>query len=913
MRCRERKNAGSAVILVVCMLVLLAMIGSVFILVAFTDRKDAGSVATASPMKQVAMDVTRQIQAIVLDDLRLTAQGVYGSATSYSQTIDAPSEDVDPWLASTAPYQNGNTGMWRHITHMPGLTGGSVYKVAVNDGDANNPLVDTDGDGIPDARLYESLAKDKEGNGAKYFVAVRVIDLGSLANINTAWGLRADNPMSPRPVCAVDLKNNAVLVTSAVTWYDMLAGWRWGMVQAPGWDDNANSAIFNNGLATRVPDPLLGWTPFTMGDELALRWLAPAQLDGQGVLRTTPYENARVMFVFTAADGSGNIPQANIPIFERYRPYLTTHNVDRLLVRDLTNVGGMWPLLANLGNNDGGKAYIQGIYDQLLKMRATTAPGTNFLFGQDVGAFKKAAAHFAVNLYLYQQAIANPMPSTVVSFQPTDKATGNPETFKVYGLQEQPVFTEAFVKLSETNQFHGIEIYNPFNVTIDLTQYRLNLNGTASYTFPAATTLAPGIRKVYYTLAAADNNFIQPNAQWIKIDNINLAGNNWVSLERIVSATEYAPIDRIRGDNLGGPTAPGVGTGLVITKDARRDDDATRMRVLVADYLVSAADKNYFLVAKGVAEGTISKALYAAPLSLAHKPVKDLGEITRVYLTGPEIADTSSPSNPGTTRGFPEAILDFGDGIARGRLDLRPGVVDQVGWNLNSVNYGNIPWAAFVSDFFAMLTGDPNPANAGKIYGRININTATPWTMKVLPWTAIGGMNMADADKVNLVSAIAAYRDKEVVQLPATPNQLAAINMNYNTRETRTEPGVALAPIPGLRKGVTADGNNSDFEGFLSTGELAIPCTDYFYGRLSAGQQSNLGKSKDDQWSRDDFYRQASNLLTVRSDVFCVYVRVQIGNSANPQVKRNYVAVIDRSNCKKPGDQPSVLMFTEIK
>ena len=64
-----------------------------------------------------------------------------------------------------------------------------------------------------------------------------------------------------------------------------------------------------------------------------------------------------------------------------------------------------------------------------------------------------------------------------------------------------------------------------------------------------------------------------------------------------------------------------------------------------------------------------------------------------------------------------------------------------------------------------------------------------------------------------------------------------------------------------------------------------------------------------------------SNLLTVNSDTFCAYIRVQLGNNddvgtggnAPASVQRHYVAILDRSNCVTDQDRPIVRMMAEVK
>ncbi|MDY7011915.1 MAG: hypothetical protein SVV80_14385, partial [Planctomycetota bacterium] len=200
---------GSVIVMVVALLVLLAMVGSTFIIIAHMDRREAKSLATAAPMNQVAEGVLQQIRAKLTDDLYFdTATGtvVYGNAAKYQEQVDFPHEDYDKHLASFAPVDTNGDGIadaWRHVSNIHGAAADKVSNLAINDG----YLVDTDGWAYlwdagqnawvltpagtsgswpGDAVLFKSGVTNRAGEA--YYVAVRVIDASSLININSAYG-----------------------------------------------------------------------------------------------------------------------------------------------------------------------------------------------------------------------------------------------------------------------------------------------------------------------------------------------------------------------------------------------------------------------------------------------------------------------------------------------------------------------------------------------------------------------------------------------------------------------------------------------------------------------------------------------------------------------------------------------------
>jgi hypothetical protein len=66
---------------------------------------------------------------------------------------------------------------------------------------------------------------------------------------------------------------------------------------------------------------------------------------------------------------------------------------------------------------------------------------------------------------------------------------------------------------------------------------------------------------------------------------------------------------------------------------------------------------------------------------------------------------------------------------------------------------------------------------------------------------------------------------------------------------------------------------------------------------------------------RDFIYRAIANCITVRSDTFTANAYVELRDSTGLKVRQTwrYLAVIDRSNCRRASDRPAVLLFTEIK
>ncbi|MHC4561989.1 MAG: golvesin C-terminal-like domain-containing protein [Planctomycetota bacterium] len=114
-------------------------------------------------------------------------------------------------------------------------------------------------------------------------------------------------------------------------------------------------------------------------------------------------------------------------------------------------------------------------------------------------------------------------------------------------------------------------------------------------------------------------------------------------------------------------------------------------------------------------------------------------------------------------------------------------------------------------------------------------------------------------------------------------------------------------------------------DGFLTPGELAIPLAKYAEDLLlkmefgdpphTAEQKKQLRRSAYFLPARDSLYKAVANVVTVNSDTFAVNVEMQATGGRT----RHYVAVVDRSNCRRePGTNdtvvpPVLLLLTEVK
>ena len=253
---RHPRTAGSLLILIVTVLVIIALVG-----IAFLQRVRLDQAATARHERdyidQVISGILTEISNQLTDDVfdNLGGEELYDypwtkqvaglqdtyyldNLPSYSagQNVNVNGADTagvmnhedDRWLASTAPIYNKNTNhyYWLHLTNLTNFwldlpeqnnaTGknipferpinGPVGNVANSDtnillddkqGNTPNSLayspanyqqlgVDTDLDGILDARWQWAPISVRELGGRQYVMAVRIVDLSAMINVNAA-------------------------------------------------------------------------------------------------------------------------------------------------------------------------------------------------------------------------------------------------------------------------------------------------------------------------------------------------------------------------------------------------------------------------------------------------------------------------------------------------------------------------------------------------------------------------------------------------------------------------------------------------------------------------------------------------------------------------------------------------------
>ena len=517
---------------------------------------------------------------------------------------------------------------------------------------------------------------------------------------------------------------------------------------------------------------------------------------------------------------------------------------------------------------------------------------------------KKKAAHFVANLWAYIDGM-NPIESYGFTF------TDSTLTYTAYGLISQPVITEAFASHqgnpdgddgTTVDWYWGyaIEVYNPSGSSFVLNL--LNADGTI---IGALGPIGPNTRKVFYNLDSGPDHpnngdeaalrtliFGVSPADWGKCPILDFSGNATIRIGRAVGS-EYIPLDIIRPNELGtgyscpsGPDPHETGVVSVVIRNSRRDKDTARYRYNVARYVKYDSDPP-FHHRLGTNDGAGATDLNGNPpgepnvyqgFNIPQKGANDvatLGELLDIYITG-----ASREQLGGTTMAivsFPEKLAAYyADNISRGRMEL---IGANGAFGATCVgNYPAVPQASILGEFFEVVPPDVNRGDEllgehSRIYGKININTASADVLMRLPWP----------DEVNGIK-IGDYGD--------------------------TDPDDSLDRREAIVNGII--GYRQAISGFRTPGQIAALLGSHTMANLM-GPLALTPENANYLDVRDELYRSIANVITVNSDVYTVYIRVQLGNQSNPRYKWNYLAVIDRSNCRTEDDTPAVLLFSQVK
>lgn len=461
-RIKDIRSNGSALILAVVLTSLLAIVGILFVMAARVDKMATSAISETKGLDFAVETVIAEISR----ELLLDVPGIAGE--EYYDYSDAN----DPWLASLQPYESGGNYYWRQITDLynifdPNLEAGIVSEYQDPGVIDEGVIADADGDGVGDSRWF-IMPDISSSKGEPVYAAIRIIDNGAMLNANTAFTFDPNDPN----VSVIEMGRSSQLRINLMT----LAG-------APGLppttadstallEARANPDLglnpydlqtYEENVIWQYGQPNGPYTPFDLSDELELRYRF--LLNHEDIDTRLEQWGGR----FRANALSTPISQGDSldPWFERigsydsydpnyyYRHIATIHNMDRIIHPD-----------GAILNN--GKMINVNFADQNLLFEALRQ-GIQVIDPNNVSTVDNSiAAQLTVNIIDLRDEDAE------VSILSYDDKT-------YYGTEAQPFISEIGVMISDTaadnpsNNHFAIELYNPFDVDIPLSDFKLEL------------------------------------------------------------------------------------------------------------------------------------------------------------------------------------------------------------------------------------------------------------------------------------------------------------------------------------------------------------------------------------------------------------------------------------------------------
>ena len=959
----RKDKQGSALVMVVGLLAIIAMLGGTALILANLDRETTDSLAKASPATEVAPSILQRLVTELWKDLHLssTVEGPYADADPdfIRETYDYPypSDEVDRFLATPTWYDDGGTKRWRHLSKpscaadlVANVVDVEVKKIADN---TDENYVDTDGDGWCDAILFNSGLQD--GNGGDIKVAVRVIDLSGLLNVNVANEPQAAAANAPMRTISLAL---APFTSSPQTVHEYRTG-----------TSTEDITQWYEGYVRRAlsPLPLTGYyVPFGVGDLLATTWLG----------------------ISPDFSETTRIRKAVGETFPGIRKYLTTWSVSRARIRK--PIPGTAPLTVDQKfKADLNKADFDTLFSAFYNALSAGCP----LLPDRA----TAAAQLAVNVLDFRDANSTPRRMPV----PDVGTRANPKREFVCGVERQPFIVEAGYKIEPpdtgpTLEYYALEIYNPY--ATDLVIYESDGSDNnwkvciknKAYDLGSASTPTLGAhgRLVIVNDAAVQ---VASGASKIVRDELDFSHDSeeHVRILRPIGPEMsdgaptgrylYAVVDSISpGENFhDSPKGEKPKKGDPPKIECIRRVDARKYALYSLALYRNNIEADITADITGI-PGTLlltdnhlgsrkteptpginstdpgdltTPGAKPTPIYVRNDSFISLGELLRVYHVGPGwVVANSGPGGdvtPGEGKAMPTELAPPEDTeavkrLANGRVGMmadradtdRPSeyAIPDAGWE-RGVPF--IPLGALLADFLMvdspMADGVDNDGDGkidsadddggeDRVFGKVNVNTAPKEVLEKL--LAMSGIDPVPRELI--LAEIIAYRD-------LLNNSVAG---QHGTNYT----------VPGGRKAATDISNLRGDKGFASIGEVAIPIylmatSTYFREttgtkNFSLPYNSYLGSNQApnnygvDADGNDDglvtgvnavlgdlskyhlYWTWLANQVTVRSDTFLAYIYVKLPTSALPF---RYVAVIDRSNCRESGDTPQVLMFAEIR
>jgi hypothetical protein len=788
---------------------------------------------------------------------------------------------------------------------------------------------DADGDGVADSR-WVIIPDMNSGKGKPIYAAVRIIDNGAMLNVNTGFKfLPVLDPNYPQKTM-LDIGGPGQLQVNLVA----LAG-RPGipptlpeemslLIERGNYDPNVtlleNLRRYEENVVWNYDQADWPYMTFDISDELELRnrFLLNQNDIGQRIDTRVERFGWTGSFIFrnlevpVSPGGSGStigdwLRHADVsidPNFYDYRHIATTCNVDRIV----NPAGSVF---------NGGKMVNVNKADKNLLFEAIRAGLMSTTSGQVGYDPNRLAAQLAVNLVDLRDDSSSD-PNMDVTVLPVGTRT-------YYGFETQPFISDIAFRISNTNSnistnnHFAIELYNPFDADIPLSNFRLEIRE------PNSSTVVGTINLDGYGISDG-SGFVVTNG---------MAASSAFGVTGIMSsgggkedpALVLATYDPVQGSDppeyvlrqrydvyLIRKTSAG---DIYLDKQQTQNDWFDWDAVKNVQQFYARADNDWNVIYQDMVSSNnklsstnglsgTRKNYNLYNFANAEERFASVGDIARAFIIGPS-------TDPNDMIGV--------------RLDREP-AEELVRLDLQNPIYADIFHYLTVIDPTEHIDPtqyiDPNDfLNETRIKGRVNINTAPWFVIAQLPWITDPLLLPDDPNRYNLAKAIVAYRDRlALVSNVVDYSQGRGIGMvdltpnsTFLPKQVREEPG--FASITELLNVTHALANEID------PNAANVPY-DYSYDIRKYGRDKELGKDKDqlvlpdltpgdgaenDFEERDLIFSRISNIVTVRSDIFTAYILVRIG-ADGPQ--KRVMAILDRSRVTSPNDKVRILALHPI-
>ena len=920
---------GSALILVVVLIALLAAVGTVFLLSSRVQSMSTSGIAENKALGSAIDAIVKKISNELVNDV----PGVAGQ-----EYYDYPGEE-DTWLASIEPYKMGTEYIWPQITDLTGVLqkqeddemkfatrhvkvdppgrrmvileypeillnedGSWLDKGNNDDGDGTEyrgQLADADGDGIADAKWIK-LTDISTGKGKDIYAAIRIIDNGGMINVNTAYEFNpevkfADN--EPEKVDGTNL-SSIDLAQLAHSGDSMGTGNSDDLNQERSDGADVFDDDYTNDILRRIEAPDLttfaDFKLFDMSEGLDLRSRFCVSSKYKGRLKTV-WENTLDIRdeTFDSSTDANLFDWRDEVCRERpsddydRRHMLTCWNMDRIINPDGGKMFGVNGRLDNSGNYD--ENYYNDLNNRQALFNSIALESTN-----PTEDMNERAAQIMVNLVDH---IDDDLEMTVFSFDPN--APGD----YVFGFEGPCVYISEIAVMRELipidsnnpQYSYAVELYNPYASADDAIQ-PATVAGDAWY---LQMVTSGGVTNIPINWSGTGKFHVMYKVNSDALITTKIAGGvSQDSYPISFSADNIISLMREVNDGAGG-TIPKVVDSITVPKilfDAASisvqaysiERDTSSHKCIKDLWSPTSKLTDTLGIINNIAPITNSNGTEIAPMQAhpANRELDCIGDIGNIFA----VEAYSIPAKPNSNFDITEDTV-------------RVNLADPVYQNLFQYLTVFDPYNDAVDndgDGVSNIDDDDLDGPEWKIAGRININTAPWFVLAQLPWVS---KERGGAINYELCKAIVAYRDKIEIDGvdyydSGDPNsRYETIGLKlYNATHKDISEDVGFRSIGELNFVVDSPSGN-DYYSMWQYGLDGADLEDYpdvmKIDTDGDGFVDAIDGVEDDFEERDVIFARISNLVTVRSDVFTAYIVVRVGVDG-PQQRA--IAVLDRSD-----------------